>query len=398
MKNQAFGLTTWFGVILGSALQALAGESVSFQINPQHTGAAIFEGGLKLPLRQLWTRKMGGLVTYPLIAKGKMFVSVGNAGTYGSVFYALNEKTGATIWSKSIPGTYFTSLAAYDDGNVFVLNFDGVLRAFQASTGKLLWQAQVPGQSDFSSPPTARDGIIYINGAGSGATLYAIREQDGSVAWSQGTNGSIWGAPALSEDGVFVSYPCQAYEFDIVTGALRWNYNGGCDGGGGVTAALYDQVLFTSNLSPGNLNGGNALLAFKGKQIGQLGNLSSSLAYQRGVGDSYPPALQAGMGYFVSDSDGLAARAIPGFAVKWIFAGDKTISPAAIVVNGQVIAASNAGHLYVLDGATGKLEQTLSLPVSAQTGQGGVPNGLAAGDELIAVPFLQSLTAYAGTP
>jgi hypothetical protein len=28
----------------------------------------------------------------------------------------------------------------------------------------------------------------------------------------------------------------------------------------------------------------------------------------------------------------------------------------------------------------------------------GVPNGLAAGDGLIAVPLLQGLTAYAGTP
>jgi hypothetical protein len=63
MKNQVFAMTTWAGVILGSALPALSGESISFQINPQHTGAAIFEGGLKLPLRQLWTRKMGGLVT-----------------------------------------------------------------------------------------------------------------------------------------------------------------------------------------------------------------------------------------------------------------------------------------------------------------------------------------------
>ena len=276
MKNQWVAITAWFGVIMGSTFSAFAGESVSFQINPQHTGAAIFDGGLKLPLQQLWTRNMHGLVTYPLIAEGNVFVSVGNVGTYGSVFYALNEKTGGTIWSKSIPGTYFTSLAAYDGGNVFVLNFDGVLRAFQASTGTPLWQVQVPGQSDFSSPPTARDGVICINAAGSGATLYAIREKDGSIAWSQGTNGSIWGAPTLLEDGVFVSYPCQAYEFVIVTGALRWNYNGVCDGGGGVTTALYDQVLFTSDLISASPSTGNALLAFNGTQIGTLGNLPAA--------------------------------------------------------------------------------------------------------------------------
>jgi outer membrane protein assembly factor BamB len=397
MKYQWVAITAWFGVVMGSTFSAFAGESVSFQINPQHTGAAIFNGGLKLPLRQLWTRNMHGLVTYPLIAGGEVFVSVGNVGTYGSVFYALNEKTGGTIWSESIPGTYFTSLAAYDNGNVFVLNYDGVLRAFQTSTGALLWKVQISGQSSFDAPPTARDGMIFIGAAGSGGTVYAIREKDGSVAWSQSVANGDWSAPTLSEDGVFVSYPCQAYEFDIVTGALRWNYNGGCDGGGGVTTALYDQLLFASELLSGNPSAGNVLLAFNGKRIGTLGNLSSSLAYQRGVGFSYPPAWQAGMGYFVSDSAGLVAVGV-GFGVKWHFAGDNTISPAAIVVNGHVIAASNAGHLYVLDGAAGTLQQTLTLPASSQIGEGGVPNGLAAGDELIAVPYLQTLTAYAGSP
>jgi outer membrane protein assembly factor BamB len=96
------------------------------------------------------------------------------------------------------------------------------------------------------------------------------------------------------------------------------------------------------------------------------------------------------MGYFVSDSAGLVA--VGGFGVKWHFAGDNTISPAAIVVNRHVIAASNAGHLYVLDGVTGTLQQTLTLPASSQIGEGGVPNGL------IAVPYLQTLTAYAGSP
>jgi outer membrane protein assembly factor BamB len=398
VKNQWVAITAWFGVIMGSTFSAFAGESVSFQINPHHTGAAIFDGGLKLPLQQLWTRNMHGLVTYPLIAEGNVFVSVGNVGTYGSVFYALNEKTGETIWSQAIPGTFFTSLAVYDNGNVFVLNYDGVLRALQASTGTLLWKVQIPGQYVFDAPPTARDGMIFIGGAGTGVTIYAVREKDGSIAWSQGAVAGNWSAPTLSEDGVFVSYPCQAYEFDIVTGALRWNYNGGCDGGGGVTTALYDQVLFTSDLISANPGTGNALLAFNGTQIGTLGNLSSSLAYQRGVGFSYPPALQAGMGYFVKDSHGLVARGVPGFGVKWSFGGDNTISPAAIVVNGHVIAASNAGHLYVLDGATGTLQQTLTLPASSQIGEGGVPNGLAAGDELIAVPYLQTLTAYAGSP
>jgi len=376
---------------------AWAQDAVSYQMNPQHTGAVIFQAGLKLPLKQRWTLNMGGLVTYPLIVDDLVFVSVANAQSYGSVFYALDRSTGAKVWSQPIPGTYFTSLAAADSGEVFVLNFGGVLDAFAARTGKLLWQVQLPTQYDFSAPPTASGGVIYISGAGSGATLYAVRESDGSVIWSQNTDGSIWGAPTLSEDGVFVSYPCQAYEFDMVTGALRWNYNGGCDGGGGVTTALYNQTLFTSDLQVNDLQSGSALLAYNGKVLKNLGNISSSLAYQRGIGFSYPPALQGGMAYFVSDASGLVARGTSDLKVQWSFVGEKTISPAAIVVNGHVIAASSAGHLYVLDGATGTLQQTLTLPPSQQSDEGGVPNGLAAGDGVIVVPYLQSLTAFAAS-
>jgi len=396
--DSSFSKCVLLSFLLGATAAASAQNSVSYQINAQHTGATVFQGGLKLPLKQLWTRNLGGLVTYPLLAGNLLFVSVADAQSYGSVYYALDRSTGATVWSHPIAGTYFTSLAAYDSGAVFVLNYNGVLTAFAAETGKTLWQVQLPTQYSFGAAPTASAGVIYINGAGDGATVYAVRESNGDLIWSTNTDGSIWGAPTLSEDGVFVSYPCQAYEFDQVTGALRWNYNGGCDGGGGITTAYYDQILFTSGLLEGNSQDGNAVLAYNGHLIGNLGNLSSSLAYQSGIGSSYPPALQGGMAYFVSDAQGLVARNTPNLKEQWHFAGDNSLSPAAIVVNGHVIVASSAGHLYVLDGSTGHLEQTLSLPPGQYMDEGGVPNGLAAGNGVIAVPYLENLSVYAGSP
>ena len=117
------------GLVAPSMGSAAAGEATAYQINPQHNGSTIFQGGLKLPLKQSWSRNMGGLVTYPLIAQGLVFVDVGNVGSYGSVFYALNAATGATVWSQPIPGSYFSSLATYDASYVYVLNNDGVLRA-----------------------------------------------------------------------------------------------------------------------------------------------------------------------------------------------------------------------------------------------------------------------------
>jgi outer membrane protein assembly factor BamB len=206
-----------------------------------------------------------------------------------------------------------------------------------------------------------------------------------------------WSSPTLSEDGVFASFPCQVFEFDILTGVQRWNRNGGCDGGGGVTAALYDQLLYTSEIDINNYSKGYALLAFNGAVHGKLGDLANSNFYQRGVGDSYPPALQGGFGYFVNSTNELVALEIPSLAQKWTFAGDRNISPAAIVIDGTVLCASTAGHLYALDGKTGVLQQTLTLPSSSQQGVGGVPNGLSAGDDIIAVPYNRTLTVFKGS-
>ncbi len=377
---------------------AWAQDAVSYQINPQHTGATVLRDGLKLPLKRRWMRNMGGLVTYPLLGGNLVFVSVSYPQSYGSVFTALDRSTGKTVWSHPIAGTYFASLAAYDSGVVFVLNFNGVLTAFAAATGATLWQVQLPYQDEFGTPPTASGGVIYINSAGIGATVFAVRELDGSVIWSRNTNGSSFGAPTVSGHSVFVSYDCWAYELDSATGAVRWNYHDGCDGGGGTTASFYDHMLFTSNLLADNFEAGSALYPFDYQPVtANLGNMASTLSYQTGIGESYPPAFQGDLGYFVSDANGLVARAIPSLKMKWQFTGDQALSPAPIVVNGHVVIASTAGHLYVLNGSTGRLEQTLSLPTSQPLDEGGVPGGLAAGDGIIAVSYLQTLTAYAGT-
>ena len=142
-------------------------------------------------------------------------------------------------------------------------------------------RTQLPGQSSFKSPPTAQGGVVYRNGAGSGVTLYAVLNSNGAVLWSKTMVAGNWGSPTLSEDGVFVSFPCQVFEFDMVTGVQRWNRDGGCDGGGGVTAALYDQLLYTSEIDVNNSSTGHALLAFDGAVRGALGDLANSNAYQR---------------------------------------------------------------------------------------------------------------------
>jgi outer membrane protein assembly factor BamB len=68
-----------------------------------------------------------------------------------------------------------------------------------------VWARQLPGQYAFSSPPTAKDGVVYVSGAGSGGTLYAVDEASGTVLATQPVANGDDSSPALSADAVFVS-------------------------------------------------------------------------------------------------------------------------------------------------------------------------------------------------
>jgi outer membrane protein assembly factor BamB len=153
------------------------------------------------------------------------------------------------LWSSALTtGTFGFEWvgAAYDGGRVFAVNFDGRLRAIDAATGATAWEVSLPGQRAFSSSPSALSGTVYVGGAGTGGTSYAVDESNGAVRWAQGVENGDDSSPAVSTNGVFVSYACnQAYGFASATGALLWHHTDQCEGGGGNTTALHGGSIYT---------------------------------------------------------------------------------------------------------------------------------------------------------
>src|SRR6185503_1419934 len=147
------------------------GQAVAYQIDPTHSGAQ-FDPTLNTPLTQRWSRDLGSPTSYPLIAGGRIFVLA------GVNLYALNSTNGATLWGPIDVGN--SRGVAYDSGRVFSVNFNGLLRGFDASNGTQVWTRQLSGQA-FTSPPTATGGTVYVSGF---STLYAVNASDGSIKWS----------------------------------------------------------------------------------------------------------------------------------------------------------------------------------------------------------------------
>lgn len=370
------------------ASQTAGSKSVAYQIDPAHTGSS--SETIVPPLVRRWSRDLGGPISYPIIADGKVFVTVGNqtpSGVAGSSIYALDAISGATAWGPfDLTGSRPWSSLAYENGRIFALNHDGLLRAFDAASGGMLWQRQLtlgPNQVwAFSSPPTALGGMVYTAGARIGGALFAVSAQDGTIKWTQVVENGDASSPAVSTNGVYVSYACnQAYKFSPESGNLIWHHDSPCHGGGGSTTVLYQDRLYARDNFLSNV----VLNASTGEEINAF------------VAD-LPPAFSGSTGYFYRNVSNLQARDVVSSAVKWSFDGDGTLATAPIVVNGYVYVGSHNGKFYALDASTGTNVWTDDLgsviPFISELSVSDPLPGLGAGEGMIVVPAGTLLVAY----
>jgi outer membrane protein assembly factor BamB len=355
--------------------------AVAYQENTFHRGVQSY-GTLTPPLARRWTVNFGSGVSYPLIANGKVFVTVANQGSNGTELYALNLATGTRAWGPiDLGGAYNWSNAAYDNGRIFVVNASGLLQAFGALYGRKLWAMQLPGQWSFFSPPTARNGVVYTAGAGDGGTLYAVSESSGQLIWTANVMNGDNSSPVVTATGVYVSYACaQTYDFNPSTGALIWHHDTVCEGGGGSTPALFNGRLYVREF-------GNVILNASNGQV--LGTFTATPIPAFGGSSGY--------GYFLAGST-LRAEFPSNGAVIWKFSGDGTLQSAPMVSHGYVYVGSGLGNLYALNANTGHLawQAAVGMPIPApHEGMVSQPlTGFAVGGGYLVIPTATSLIAY----
>ena len=130
--------------------------------------------------RVVWQRTTGLNESSPLVSGGLVYV-----GDWDGVVWALDARTGRTRWIFRADGRIKGSLAL-SGGRVFVGDYDGHLYALDARTGRLAWRAsaqpRLGGRGAFYSTPAVgygrvfignTDGKVYAFGAPVGAALVA---------------------------------------------------------------------------------------------------------------------------------------------------------------------------------------------------------------------------------
>jgi outer membrane protein assembly factor BamB len=389
MKKSALSLVALIYVLCATLThaQVTPEQARNFQINATHTGSVSSEHVVP-PLRQKWSVNFGRPLSYPLIADGRVFVIVPSSISQGTNLYALNATNGATIWADALGGIRPWSAACYENGRVFAVNSDGVLRAMDAATGTFIWNVQLPGQSSFAAPPTVVQGVIYISGAGSSGTVYAVSAASGAVLWTSNVWNGDNSSPAVTSDGVYVSYSCpNVYKLNPANGAKIWWYAPGCSGGGGKTPALYNGRLYVRDFQDRVFDS-------------QTGTILSNFNAKN------TPAFSGNLGFFLNgphsygSSGILEAHDVNTSALVWSFSGDGFLQSAVLVVNNYVFVGSSQGRLYAVDANTGQqvwmANTGSSIPYVDEQNVSQPLTSFAAAEGLLVIPTSTTLIAYEG--
>ncbi|MCC7374816.1 MAG: PQQ-binding-like beta-propeller repeat protein [Verrucomicrobiales bacterium] len=107
-------------------------------------------------------------------------------------------RDGAVLWSVPLGQASRSSPIVGPDGTVFVGNDNGLVYAFDGSTGSQRWQAAVEGTLA-SAPALTREGTLLIGSLN--GSLYALDSLTGQRLWDVGTQGELYSSPAVGLDG-----------------------------------------------------------------------------------------------------------------------------------------------------------------------------------------------------
>ena len=192
-------------------------------------------------LTQRWKAEVGLGYASPILIGDRLFVFARQGGD--EVMMALEAASGEELWRTSYPAPFQMNPATarhgegpkstptYADGRLFTLGISGIVTAFDAETGRQLWQRprdSVEPLFHTSMSPIV-DGdmmILHVGGHHDGA-LTAFGVESGNVLWEWAGDGPAYGSPLIVEfEGVrqVVTFTQEHFVgVSLETGQLLWS-------------------------------------------------------------------------------------------------------------------------------------------------------------------------------
>ena len=226
---------------------------------PSRDGVVSFNEPRTWPeqLTRRWKVEVGTGYATPLIAGNRLYIF--SRQGENEVMQALDADSGKTIWRTEYPTSFTMNSAAVrhgpgpkatpilSNGRLYSIGMTGTVTAFDAATGKQLWQKAgsstlMPMYTSHSFSPVVERGLVifHVGGHGKGA-LTAYDVNTGEVKWSWGGDGPGYGSPMVAEFGgvrqLVTNTQGKLIGIDPATGALLWEQP-------------FESSNFTNSLTP----------------------------------------------------------------------------------------------------------------------------------------------------
>lgn len=225
-------------------------------------------------LRSTWRVEVGEGQSSPVVSGGSVFV-FGREGET-EVARSLDLKTGAERWRSGYEAPYrvYPGAVSYgrgprstpvvEAGRLFTLGIGGILTAFDAATGRQLWQKNFAGRFPETAPPFGTSmsplfagGLLVVHAGGhEGGALIAFEPATGRERWVLAGAGPSYSSPIAASVGgssqVIAQVHREVIGVDLSSGRRLWGlpFVTPCDQNI-VTPLVSGDRLFLSSLDQG---------------------------------------------------------------------------------------------------------------------------------------------------
>ena len=166
-------------------------------------------------LTRRWKIEIGTGYATPIVVGNRVYAF--SRQEEKEVMRAIDADSGKIVWETGYPATFKMNPATarhgpgpkstptYADGRIFTLGISGTVTAFDAATGKQLWQKPAgPVEPIYHTAQSAlvdRGVVILHVGGNKQGALTAFDPATGAVKWSWDGDGPAYGSPIAAEIG-----------------------------------------------------------------------------------------------------------------------------------------------------------------------------------------------------
>jgi outer membrane protein assembly factor BamB len=221
-------------------------------------------------LTRRWRIEVGEGYATPLVIGDTVYVFARRDGN--EVLIAVDAATGVERWRSAYPLPYTPSgptiahgsgpkaTPLFHEGKLFTLGIGGILSAFDAKTGKRLWQTPAPAEVPFysaASSPVGAKGVVIVH-PGNYEPLTAFDVDTGAIKWRAGAGGFFMSPLVVTLAGV--SQVVSVTQEDVIgvspdSGAVLWKQKWAGGGMGGTMPIAYGDTIL--------VGAGSGLMAFR---------------------------------------------------------------------------------------------------------------------------------------